>query len=145
MTSTVATTARVIRASLPFCNNHPSPFVGDWLHYCIPPMDWGWNLLPNVDQLWNAEDFAGSPWDALHLGAFLQVVMNAGGSVANDHRIPPHLIALPFEAGAIVHGVVWKVDTNGQTFVVLKRKSAQNLAPLIGCNDYGDPLLISLS
>ena len=138
---------RCLAASLPTFHNHPSPFLGEWILFSLSPMDFDWDKFPTVDSLWEPE-YPGQradSWTALHLGAFLQVVMNAGYSIANDHREDVRLIYLPSDCNAELHGFVWKNDNNGATYVLLKQQSAQHLAPLMGLGKFNEPTLITLS
>ena len=109
-------------------------------------MDFDWDKFPTVDKFWSSEfeENSADGWGALHLGAFLQVVMNAHGSVASDYREAPRLLYLPSDCNASFHGIFWKMNTNGTTFVALRHQSAKYLAPLIGLNEYSNPTLITL-
>ena len=116
-----------------------SPFAGSWIRYSLStPIDLGWNLLAPLEALWDDEMHRMSSWDCLHLGAFLQAVMNHGLAVASDRRERPRIIALPGYIGMNLHGFVWKVDTDGQTFIVLRQESADALMDLIGRDDVRD-------
>ena len=137
-------TQSALTASVPSFDRHPSPFLGDWILYCMSPMDFGWNFFPTVDQMWKEGSSGSGSSTAFHLGAFLQIVMNAGYSVADDLRESPRVIALPGDCDAIVHGFIWKIDNNGTTFVALRQPSAKHLAPLIGLDQFSDPVLINI-
>lgn len=94
-------------------------------------------MLSRLDRVWSANREVGhglaitDPWAAFHLGAFLQVVMNHGHACASDNAMPPRIIALPFDDGFNVHGFAWKDRNDGQSFVVVKQKSAKALMSLI--------------
>ena len=121
--------AKTIRVELPRIHRAPaSDFLGEWVLLQLEfPLDLGWHLMQPMEAYWRCEEsdepsiasIELSRWRAFHLGTFLQAVINLA-SIASDTRDRPHIIATPFGMEATIQGFVWKADSNGDSYLVLR-------------------------
>ena len=95
-----------------------------WAVYGISPIDFGWEMLPSIEDTAAqiARAAAGEYGEINAVEQFLQDFKVAKGMATRagwegDFRHEPKVFWIPDE-NAFAYGFVWKQDNNGETYVV---------------------------